>query len=176
VVGPTEEALRAGVGDATGIDGRYVVTWSDVVHIGSQGYGLVSELERDGFDVGVRDYARAPVTPHRVVPDDEATAVVHFATGASIDRWRQKPGVVEAVHVDPRSPAERAEYERIEADLIANLEADGLDDIVERISRDVFGASLDARLDDEDRQQFNRLLELGQPMSVFIAPPDVDPL
>ena len=67
----TDAALGAGAGGATRGD-RYVVTWNDAHYIGSQGYGLVSELERRGWTVGVPDTWRIPVTRQRVVPDDRA--------------------------------------------------------------------------------------------------------
>lgn len=171
VVDPTEEALRSGVGAATGVDGTYVVTWTDALYIGSQAYGLVSELERAGLHVGVRSWAGAPVTTHRVVAEEDATAVVHFATGSFIEQWRQKPDVVEAVHVDPRTAAERDEYERLLTTLTSELEADGLDDVVPLLDRNLFGASLDPRLSDDQRDDMGRLLDLGLPISVFIAPP-----
>ena len=175
VVDPTEAALRDGMGSATGSDGRYVVTWSDALFIGSQGYGLVSELERAGLDVGVRSWAAAPVTPHRVIPDDQVTAVVHFASGAYIDQWEAKPGVELVIEIDPRSPAERREYDALEAKVISDLEASGLGDLLPSLEGNVFGASLDPRLSDAQRDDIGRLLDLGLPVAVFIAPPDVDP-
>ena len=57
---PTEQALLDHMGTATGRDGRYSVTWSDALYIGSQGYGIVLELERNGFTAGVPFFARAP--------------------------------------------------------------------------------------------------------------------
>jgi hypothetical protein len=176
VVDPTAAALEAGDGSATGADGRYVVTWTDALYIGSQAYGLVSELERAGLDVGVRDWAGTPVTEHRVIPPDEVTAVVHFASGSFIDRWRAKPDVVEVVHVDPRTEAEEEEYAALEAEAIADLEAAGLDDLVPLLDGNLFGASLDPRVSDDLRDDMGRLLDLGLPISVFIAPPDVSPL
>ena len=46
VMPPTEQALLDHCRTATGRDGRYSVTWSDALYIGSQGYGIVLELER----------------------------------------------------------------------------------------------------------------------------------
>jgi hypothetical protein len=176
VLPDTIEGLVAGTGAATGPEGRYVVTWSDALFIGSQGYGLVSELERAGLDVGVRDWAKAPVTPQRVIPDDEVTAVVHFASGDFIDQWLAKPGVEVLVQADPRTPAERQEFDELEAAVAADLEDSGLGDIVPLLSGNLFGASLDPRLSDEQLDDIERLLELGLPVAVLVAPPDVAPL
>ena len=172
VVAPTVDALRAGAGAATDADGTYIVSWTDALYIGSQAFGLVSELERAGLDVGVRTSAAAPVTTHRVIADSEADAVVHFATGPYIDEWRNKPDVVEAVHVDPRSRAERAEYDQLKDHLATELAATGLGDIVTLLDTNLFGASLDARLSSDQRDDMGRLLDLGLPISIFIAPPD----
>jgi len=176
VLPDTIEGLEEGKGAATGPDGRYVVTWSDALFIGSQGYGLVSELERAGLDVGVRDWAKAPVTPQRVIPPDEVTAVVHFASGDYIGQWLAKPGVEVLAQADPRTPAEREEYEALEAAVAADLEQSGLGDIVPLLSGNLFGASLDPRLSDAQLDDIERLLELGLPVAVLVAPPDVAPL
>lgn len=172
VVEPTAEALRAGVGAADGPDGRYVVSWNDALYIGSQGYGLVSELERRGLDAGGMPWAAAPITPHRVIEPSEATAAVHFATGVFIDNWRSHSEAVEVATVDPRTPDERAEYEELRATVIDDLEADGLDEIVPLVDGNLFGASLDPRLDDATHERMGRMLELGIPISVFVTPPD----
>lgn len=171
VVEPTEAALRDGVGAATGADGRYVVGWNDALHIGSQGYGLLSELERRGLDVFGMPWAEAPLTEHRVIDQFEADAVVHFATGRFIDDWRAQPGAVEIVNVDPRTPAEQQEYADLRDAVIADLEAQGLDDVVPLVDGNVFGASLDPRLDDATIDRFARMLELGIPISVFVTAP-----
>ena len=65
---PTIDALDSGVGAADGRDGRYVVQWNDAYFFGSQGFGLVNELERAGFDVGMYEPWHVPVTEHRVIP------------------------------------------------------------------------------------------------------------
>ena len=66
VVPDTEAAINAAIGPAVGPDGRYLVRWNDALLIGSQGYGLVNELERDGYHVGVQEAYHVPVTPQRV--------------------------------------------------------------------------------------------------------------
>ncbi len=63
----TVAALERGDGAAVGRDGRYLVTWTDAYYFGSQGYGLVSELERDGFDARAEEHRHVPITDHRVI-------------------------------------------------------------------------------------------------------------
>ncbi len=175
LVEPTVAALDDGVGAATGPDGRYVVRWEDVAHFGSQGYGLVSELERVGFDVGVYDTWRVPVTHHRVIPPEQATAEVILVTGSYVEQLRGDDRVVEVAAIDPRSVDERAEYDRLRTDLIADLRADGLDDLVPLVDSNLFGVRVDLRLSDDEVELANRLLHLGQETAVFIGAPGGPP-
>ena len=171
VVGPTAKALDDGVGAATGHDGRYQVTWSDVAYFGSQGYGLVNELERRGFDVGVNSLFRVPVTPQRVMDAAQSTAEVHFATGSYIDEWKSKPGVVEVAYVDPRSDAQKAEYEKLRAEVDGQLRQLGLDELADQLDTNLFGVQLDQRVPRSLNVVIDHMLQLGQPTAVFIAPP-----
>ena len=90
VVPDTEAAITARIGPAVGRDGRYLVRWNDALLIGSQAYGLVNELERDGYHVGVQDTYHVPVTPQRVYPDGTYDAEIQFVSGEFIER--RKPG------------------------------------------------------------------------------------
>jgi len=175
LVEPTVAALDAGVGGATGSDGRYVVRWEDVAHFGSQGYGLLSELERDGFDVGVYDTWRVPVTQHRVIAPDEATAEVILVTGSFVDVLRADPRVVEVASTDPRTADERAEYDTKRAALIEVLLADGLDDLIPLVDSNLFGVRVDLRVSDVGVELANRMLYLGKETAVFIGSPGGPP-
>ncbi len=173
VMDDTAAGLAADDGVATGREGRYLVTWSDALHIGSQGYGLLSELERRGFDVAVEAGRRVPATPQRTLADPTiATARVHLATGAFVDSWRGVPGAVELASVDPRSPADRREQDQLRVDVIAGLRALGLDDLVSKVDDNLFGAAIDERVPETLRRQMGRMLEIGAPLSVFVAPSD----
>lgn len=152
-------------------DDRYLVTWDDGFYIGSQGYGVVNDLERRGFDVGVPNTWRVPVTRHRVYEIDEVDAELKLAVGMFVDRWRAVPAAREIAFDDPRSDAQRAEYERVHDEVAAALEDDGLDDIVPLLDGNLFGASLDPRIDDDEREGMERMLELGSPVAIFVVPP-----
>jgi hypothetical protein len=171
----TEQALLDHAGTATGRDGRYSVTWSDALHIGSQGYGIVLQLERDGFTAGAGFAYRVPMTAHRVIEPADATAVIHLATGLHIDEWRGRPNILEVAYVEPRSPDQRAEYERIRAESIEMLRAAGLSDIVPSVDGNLFGAAIDDRLTSPENQpiqtRLQQLLDLGMPTAIFLAPP-----
>lgn len=172
VVDQAAAGLAAGEGLATGRDGRYLITWSDAFHIGSQGYGLLSELERRGFDVGATSGRRVPATMHRVLDPGEATARVHLATGVFAERWRQVPGAVEIASVDPRDTAERVEQRRLRAEVTATLRDLGLDDLVPELDDNLFGAAIDERVPDATQEQMGRLLEIGGPLAIFVVPVD----
>lgn len=175
VTAPTARALADGVGPATGRGGRYVVTWEDALHIGSQAYGLVSELERRGFTVGMTRGLIVPNTKYRTIDPEDATAEVHFATGPYIEPWRQLPDAVEVAYVEPRSPAEIRRFEELRDQAVARLRADGLDDVVPLVDGNLFGASIQRRVPSATRELLAEMLDLGLPTAVFIAPAGTTP-
>jgi hypothetical protein len=167
---PTYDAVVDGVGAATGEDGVYLVRWSDAADIGSPGFGLLDELERRGLDVAADEVFHVQVTDHRVRPRAEATAQIHLATGGYIDAWRDVPDAVEVAEYDPRTDAQRAEYLDVRDRVIARLQDEGLADLAPLVDTNLFGLSIDDRLSADDAADITRLLDLGQPMVVFIAP------
>ncbi len=172
VIDPTVAALRHDVNGATGTSGRYTVLWNDAYFFGSQGYGLVSELERRGFHAGSPNTWRVPLTAHRVIETATATAVVQFATGSYIQHWLDTPTAILVTEVDLRTPAQKAEFDRLHGELTATLQARGLDDLVPLIDVNLFGVQLDPRAPVDLQRTVNRMLELGEPTAVFIVPPD----
>ena len=149
--------------------------WSDAADIGSPGFGLLNELERRGLDVSADEFFHVPVTDHRVRPRERADAQVHLATGGYVDLWRQVPGAVEVATYDPRGAAEIDHADDVRARLLARLQDEALDDVAALVGTNLFGASLDPRISADDLADITELLGLGQPMAVFIAPPDAEP-
>jgi hypothetical protein len=143
---------------------------SDAADIGSPGYGLLNELERRGLDVAADEIFHVQVTDHRVRPRAEATAQIHLATGGYVDAWRDVSDAVEVAAYDPRSDAERAEYRDARGRLVERMQSEGLADLVPSVDTNLFGLSIDDRLSPADQADLTRLLDLGQPMVVFIAP------
>jgi hypothetical protein len=81
-------------------DERYLLRWSPRSDVVSSGvpYGLLLELERQGFDVGAM--MLHGITHHSREPDD-STRIIDYATGdAEIDGWRRTPGATELAHYD----------------------------------------------------------------------------
>lgn len=171
VIDPTVAALRDGVGAADGADGVYAVIWEDAYYFGSQGYGLISELERRGFTARAYDTFRVPVTPQRITDPAHATAEVALVTGVNIAKWQAKPGVVEVADFEPRSAAELEEFSRLREDAISQLHTAGLDDVASLVDTNLMGARLDARLPAKVEPMLVRMLILGEATAVFIAPP-----
>jgi hypothetical protein len=166
----TIAALERGDGAAVGRDGRYVVTFADALSFGSQAYGLVSELERAGFDVGMPEVFHVPITGHRVVRVDDADAVVVFATGQNVELWRQVPGALQVSYVEPGAEA-RAELAELRSAVIDDLRSAGLEDLVPLLDTNLFGLSVDERISDRAERWTARMLELGEPTAVLVAPP-----
>ena len=171
IVGPTADALARGDGAADGPDGTYAVIWDDAYYFGSQGYGLISELERRGFTARAYDTFRVPVTPQRITDPANATAEVALVTGVNIADWRTRPGVVEVAYFEPRNDDELVEFDRLRTDSISLLTAAGLDDVAALVDTNLMGARLDPRLPAGVEDMLVRMLVLGEETAVFIAPP-----
>jgi hypothetical protein len=171
LVPPTVAALARGAASADGRDGHYLVTWSDAESIGSQGLGLVNELERNGFEVGVLANYRAPATQYRVIEPVDATAIVHLATGVNIEKGRAEPGYREVAFVDARTTGERAEYRRLRSRVIDELRRAGRSELVPLVDENVFAAAIDTRVPRHTRELVSRMLDLGLPAAVFVGPP-----
>jgi hypothetical protein len=174
LVGPTVAALHQQPrvpGGAT-----YVVTWNDALYFGSQGYGLVSELERRGIRARVPETWHVPVTQQRVIADPaSATGELRLATGSYIDEVAALPGAVQLAAVEPRNAAQLAEYARLDDELRSGLRAAGLAGLEETVDRNLFGVQLDPRVSPHLQAIVNRMLVLGQPEAVFLLPPGSAP-
>jgi hypothetical protein len=173
VVPGTLAALERPGAVGGGREGRYLVDFTiDPIAIGSQGFGLVNELERAGYDVGLPELHWAGGTRHRVREPADATGVVHLVVGDAIAEMQRRPDVEQVARSDTRSPAEQAESERLDRELEAELRAAGLEDLARDVDRVLFSVALDPRLPPEAHGKALRLMELGLPVAVFLGPPD----
>ena len=164
-------ALDAHEGAATGTDGSYVVFWQESVVPGAQGYALMNELERRGYRVGVHPTWRVPATEHRVRVDGEYDAEVHLVSGAWIDEWRTRDGYVEVIEYDDRTDAERDRFDELERRVIDRLTEIDRPELLSVVDTNIFGASLTPGLPDDIVADLGEMLQLGEPVAVFIAPP-----
>ncbi|MGI8939610.1 MAG: hypothetical protein ACR2JF_15640 [Iamia sp.] len=170
VVGPTADALADGEGAATGRSGHYLVRWEDPFWIGSQGYGLVSELERRGFDVGVPETWLVPVTEQRVLSPSEVTAQVVLATGDRIDAVRADPQALEVAYHDPRDEEELEEFARLRAQAIDSLRGAGLDEAVPLVDDNLFAVATLDEVPERARQAVLEMSNLGIATAIFVLP------
>jgi hypothetical protein len=166
----TVAALDAGVAGAGGREGRYLVTWTDPVALGASGFGLLLELERQGFDVGVPEFHGTGAVSHRVMAPDDATAEIHLAVGGGIAEWRDDPAAELVSEVDVRSPAERRRYDRLHAEIAGELGSLGLGDLVPDLDTALMAVVIDGRVPVDVRAQLYQLADLGQPAAVFVVP------
>ena len=167
VAGPTARALAERDPQKKGV---YVVTWEDVAYFGSQGYGLVDELERQGFDARATPTFHVPVTATRVIDQAQATLQVHFATGLYVDRWRARSDAIEVAFYDPRNDEQKQRYAAMRASVLSHLHDLGLDDLAAHLDSNLFGVQLDPRVPRSVNVIIDRMLQLGQPTAVFLAP------
>jgi hypothetical protein len=170
LTGPTVEALEDGVGAATAQDGTYQVVWYDATHGGSVGIGLVNELVRRGFHVGVDETERVRIGPHRVLDRADATARVVVASGGWIEEVAEREGAVQVAYDDERTAAERAEFEEVREAAAEALTATGRGELVDRLDRDLFDVALNQGVDPEVSLLVGRLIEIGVPTAVYVLP------
>lgn len=167
----TVKALDSRTAPGGGRAGRYSISWADPVNIGAQAYGLLLEMERQGFRVGFPRISKVIVTPHRVIDPQDATARMHIATGADIDMWSRKPGAVRVAYFDPRSRAERAEFQRLRTAVVDELRASGHAELIPSVDGSLFVSTYDPRMPEDAKVKLRRMQILGLPTAVFIAPP-----
>ena len=174
LVPETVAALEGGSVPGGGRDGRYLVTWDDPLYLGSRGFALFNELDREGFDVGAPRFFQGGVTRHRVLEPEQATAGIHLAAGSQIEVWAARPGYREVARHLPSGERGQARYEALRAEITARLEADGRPELVEAIEGNPGAILGDPGVPEELRAQVEELVEIGPPVAVFVGPPAVE--
>ena len=155
-----------------GAHGPYLVTWlPEAQGIGAEGYGLLNELLRHGFDARAGLVFQPGVTRYHVVADNRATLQVHLATGVDIARWRADTHFHQVAFFDPRSTEERASYDHLHAQVLDDLQRAGLSKLSPRVDDNLFMLGLAPEVPEATRQLIARMLALGLPAAVFIGPP-----
>jgi hypothetical protein len=163
-------ALRAGDAPGGGEDGRYLVRSDDPLSGGLNTYTVLLELERQGLEAGVDPAHALAARPFRVLPAEEATAVVTYVVGPAVESWRDRAGAVEIARAEPAT-GDRAEYARLRARVIDDLERDGLDGLTEQVDGNLLGLGIDPRLRPATVELLRQMIELSGPTSVFVTAP-----
>jgi hypothetical protein len=153
-------------------DARYVVFWQEAVVNGSQGYAVLNELERHGFEVGVHATWRVPATSHRVFPPGSYDGEVHVVSGGWIDRWPDMHPESERLLVhDHRDDDERHRFDQLKARVAVRLNELGRTDLLDTFEISMFAASLDPALPTDVVADLSEMLLIGEPLAIFLAPP-----
>ena len=173
LVPETIVALEGGEVPGGGRDGRYLVTWDDPLYLGSRGYSLFNELDREGFDVGAPSFFRGGVTRHRVLTPEQATAGIHVATGSNIAVWAARPGYVEVARHLPSGDRGQARYEALRAEIATGLESAGRPELAGAIEGDPGAILGDERVPEALQAQVEELIEIGPPVAVFVGAPAI---
>jgi hypothetical protein len=169
VTSRTVVALVPDVLDALDEDERYRVAWSDPVHLGAHGVGMFLELERRGIDVVVDPDVARSFGDHRT-DAGAADRQLIVASGAAIARWDDDPDARRLAAVDARTGAERAEAERLAAELVKVLRETGRPDLVPTVEAGrALNVALDVDVDPAARRLALRLDALGAPAAVYIV-------
>lgn len=168
-------ALEDGTGASTGHAGAYYVYWDDATNGGSEGIGLVNELVRRGYEVGVDARDGVKIAPYRVREPWEATARIVVASGGWIDRWAAQPGATRVAFDDPRTSGERAEFATTRLAAIEGLRAAGQDDLADRIDTDLFDVALNGGASGSINLLLGRMVDIGVPVAVFVLPAEEHP-
>ncbi len=167
LIGPTDAALDP--------DASYLVRWEDPAGLGGVGFGMVLELERRGYDVGVEPLFSAAAEPHRVKAEDDVDAVIWVMSGdAAIARARALPGAEVVARADPRTPTERARYDRLEERAASRLEEEGLVTEAEsvRTGGNLLGVLLaNPDLPEDISADITDMIVLFLPTEVIVTPP-----
>lgn len=175
VVSRTVLALVEELEDELDPDQRYLVTWTDAIHVGGHGYGVVLELDRRGFDVVVDEGFAVPFGRHRTPASGPVDARLVVASGAGVDAWASTPASRLLVAVDVRTPAELEEAARVEEELVALLRGAGLGELEPVIDENLLTLVFDPRLPEDARPLVHRLDELGARAAVLAVPVDAEP-
>ena len=171
VVQPTVDAIEDGTVPG-GEDATLLMTWDDVNNLGGQGFGLMLELERRGYDARAPENMRLSVRDHRVVRPADADAQIHLAAGVpSIEEARAHAGAREIAYFDPRTDRQIERYDRLRVAVVARLEEDGLDDLVPLVDDNLFLLGNDDRLPEDLVRPVYIMGSLPQPVGVFTWEP-----
>jgi hypothetical protein len=154
--------------------GSYLIRWYDPATLGGVPYGVLLELERDGFRVGVDAPASAAALPHRVIPEPSATAVLWVVAGdLAIQAFRDRSDATELGFFDQRSEAEVATSNELRERLVTRLNELDLSCLVPTLDTQYGLAPLvigNAPVPQDVRVLAGEYNLLGLPVAVFSVP------
>jgi hypothetical protein len=106
-----------------------------------------------------------------VIDNRIPTLEVHLATGPDIVNWQRDSRYTQVASFDPRSPAERARFDALHEQVVAELGSEGLTSLEPQVDSNLFMLGLATNVPQATRHKIAQMLDLGMPMAVFIGPP-----
>jgi hypothetical protein len=101
---------------------HFLLRWKDPATLGGVPFGILLDLEKYGFHVGVDAPSSAGALPHRVLPEASANQVLWVVLGDSnVDLMRARADATELGYFDQRSPEEIARSDALRQRLIDRL-------------------------------------------------------
>ena len=179
--GGINSELIAGVVDQveTGLEpgDEYLVRFLDPVALGAVPFGLGLELARRGFSIGFDEQFTAAALPQRILPEADADGVLYVVIGAKIAEVRALGTVQEIGTFDVRTPDEVTRSDELFAFLEQRFVEIGQPELRERLSTQYGYAALLFSLPplpDDILAAVSELVELRQPVAVFLASPGTE--
>jgi hypothetical protein len=168
--------LDAGELPGGGKDGKYLVRWAwDPLSIGSQGFGLLLELDRQGYDVGVMKRMGTGAAHYREREPEESTATINYVIGeAHIERWRQIPGAVAAAYYEPRSDEQQDRFAELRAETEEIMQDAGIDNPALALDGNLFSTGINPATPKAASDNISEMMDLGLPIAIFVAPSSSD--
>jgi hypothetical protein len=170
---PTVAALQQL--ERSGQHGPYLVTFLPALqNLGGEGYGLLDELLRHGFDARMRFVDRSAATRYHVLSKPSDAAIqIHVATGPDIAYWRADPRFHEIAYNDPLTDAQHAALQRLQAAVITGLERAGLHNLKVQVDTNLAKLATRRGLPSRVREDIRKMMQLTQdalPVAIYIGP------
>lgn len=156
-----------------------LLRWSDPATLGGVPFGMLLDLEKHGFHVGVDAPSSAGALPHRVLPEASADKVLWVVLGDSnIDLMRARADATELGYFDQRSPDEITRSDALRQRLIDRLIELDLACLVPKIDEQYGLASFflgSLGLPEDVAAIAADYNSYGLPVAVFAVPPFAPP-
>jgi hypothetical protein len=103
----------------------------------------------------------------------DAGLQVHLATGSDILNYQRDSRFAQVAYSDPRTDAERAQFNRLRDEVVASIRQSDPGDAAQ-VDDNLFMLALSPNVPAATRQQVSQMLDLTEPAAIFIGPADVD--
>lgn len=147
---------------------RFLVEWRDPTHLGTQGWGLILELERRGFDVYGSTGLSEMLGGHRVAAPDEVDAVLVLAVGPAIGELRADPSAVELAYTD-HGRARRDARTALIDEVVETLLEQGEDELAATVRRRPADTQSDPAMPARLARSLAEASDIGYPVAVFLV-------